>query len=120
MVSRSLQKDKDYWLLMDERSNRDPTRIDKLYEVINNTCYGKYGVYPLRSAQSLDSHHNDLLQVADILIGTVRACFDQRTESLVKSSFCAYLASQLNVSNITALANRWYKPFDVWLWRSRK
>jgi len=108
-----------YYLWADQRNNRVPNRLHTLQCYANMDCTKHIGVSPLVHVQEINSRMSDIMQLSDVLIGAVRACYCEDISGEAKVEFCNYLQSRLGVSSLSEIENKRDALFNIWKWRPK-
>ncbi|MCI0476343.1 MAG: DUF3800 domain-containing protein [Anaerolineales bacterium] len=117
LVSRNLIPGNLYWLYTDERQNRKGSRLTVLNLTVNRWWKKKNNVAPLRTIEPRRSHDEDLIQVADVLLGAFAYAWNERAESLAKLALVEHIARRLGWTTLR-LATRPAAPkVNVWKWQ---
>lgn len=113
---------RSYVATFDHRSTRLPTRLSTLRDVMN-ACGRRdndLGYDCFRDVQARPSKADDLLQVADILLGSVGfhwagGHLDPNT-SLAKNDLADRIARGIRKPNLTFTSPATESRFNIWLW----
>jgi len=116
LISRKLGPRHLYWLYTDERHNRKPYRLAVLKLTVNNWWQKRAGVKPLRAVEARCSHDEDMLQLADILLGAVGYCWNDRGESKAKVMLAKHIASQMGWLTLKVRTRPYAPKLNVWVW----
>ncbi len=117
LVSRNLAPDNLYWLFTDERKNRKPYRLAVLKLTVNRWWKRQADVEPLRNVEPRRSHDEDLIQLADILLGAVAYAWNQRQGSPAKLSLVAHIAQRLSWPTLYLATRATAPKVNIWKWR---
>jgi len=117
LVSRNLQPGNLYWLYTDERKNRKPYRLAVLKLTVNWWWKKRAGVEPLRNVEARRSHDEDLIQVADILLGALGYAWNEQSGSQAKLALGAHIATRLGWPTLRLATRPTAQKVNVWKWR---
>jgi len=109
------------YVFMDEGSTR--YGMPEFRKVLDDGIVNKYSLNlrkVVRCVQPQKSHHSDLLQMADVLMGAVGWQFNRLGErpeaNPAKSALAAYVAERAGLKTLGQRARGW--QFTIWVWRS--
>lgn len=121
LVSHKLWNGNLYWLFTDERSTRKPYRLSVLKLVVNRWCRGHRGANTdlLRAVEPKCSTNEDLIQVADILLGATAYAWNERGNSPAKVALATHLANRLGWESLRMETLPSAFKFNIWYWRPR-
>lgn len=117
LISRNLQPGNLYWLYTDERKNRKPYRLAVLKLTVNRWWKKQAGVEPLRNVEARRSHDEDLIQLADVLLGALGYAWNEQSGSPAKLALAAHLAQRLGWSTLRLATRPAAHKFNVWKWQ---
>jgi hypothetical protein len=117
LISRNMQPGNLYWLYPDDRNNRKGSRLPALKIITNRWCAKRMGVEPLRNVEAKKSHDEDLLQLADVLVGACAYAWNERSESEAKLDLQYHIEKRLGRSLRTPTDKIYRSNMSVWLWR---
>jgi hypothetical protein len=120
LISRNLEPHNLYWLYTDERKNRKPYRLDVLKLTVNRWWAKQAGVEPLRHIEPRCSHDDDLIQVADILLGAVAYAWNGRRGSEPKLDLIEHICQRLAWPTLGASTARGAFKMNIWKWEPRQ
>jgi len=114
MLKDKIECGKRYIIYTDYRSNRNASRLSDLQQILNNT-YSRCETPPIRSIQAHDSRQDNLIQLTDVLVGTMQCDWNKRVTAQAKKELVKHVQRRLNFS--TLCANSWYWKFKIFAWR---
>jgi len=117
LVSRNIKPESLYWLYTDERNNRKKNRLEVLKIVTNRYWMKLANVEPLRSVEPRRSHEEDLLQLADVLLGALGYSWNASKESPAKLALIAHIQKQLGWHTLRQSTSPSSTRFNIWEWR---
>jgi hypothetical protein len=125
LIRRRIQRECEYDLVLDHRTNRREDRLPVLLDVLNNSARRDHGHRRdvVRSVRAVDSKRDDLLQLADVLLGAVCYCFNDRhlepDRSPAKAEMAEFIAREAGFrTGIIGTTPRSATKFNVWRFRS--
>lgn len=116
LISRTLMPQNQYWLYMDERSNRKRNRLSTLEIIVNRWCKRNHGVEPLRTIEARQSHHEDFIQLADVLLGAISYAWHERKESKAKLALQAHIAQRIGWPTLRLATQSSSPKINIWKW----
>lgn len=116
LISRKLTAGDSYWLYTDERHNRKPYRLEVLKLTVNRWWHRQAGVEPLQVVEPTRSHDEDMLQLADLLLGAVGYCWNDRGESDAKVRLARHIADQMGWATLKVRTSPYATKFNIWVW----
>lgn len=117
LVSRNIQPGNLYWLYTDERTNRKKNRLDVLKIITNRYWKKKANCEPLRAVEPRRSHGEDILQLADVLLGAVGYAWNEGKNSPAKMELMAHIAKRLGRPSLRLATSPSFKRFNIWQWQ---
>ncbi len=117
LVSRNIKPESLYWLYTDERNNRKKNRLEVLKIVTNRYWMKLANVEPLRSVEPRRSHEEDLLQLADVLLGALGYSWNASKESPAKLALIVHIQKRLGWYTLRQSTSPSSTRFNVWEWR---
>lgn len=118
LLSRKLQFGNTYFVYTDERHNRKANRLAAL-KIITNRYWEKVkqaGVEPIRTVEPRDSKREDILQLADVLLGATGYAWNGLKTSPAKLKLIQHIEDKLGRA-LTAPCSPQTPKFNVWRWR---
>lgn len=101
MLKQIIHSDDHYNVYLDVKDTRSSKKVSKLHDVLSNNI-GDFGKYHVAKVQTVRSHEISILQLADLLIGTVsyanRHLSTSPTKNELVSLMQKYLAHPLTQS----------------------
>ncbi|MEW6717259.1 MAG: DUF3800 domain-containing protein [Chloroflexota bacterium] len=116
VVSRNLLAGNLYWLYTDERKNRKPYRLEVLKLTVNRWWNKQAGVQPLRAVEPRRSHDEDILQLADILLGAIAYAWNGRRNSPAKLALIEHIAHRLGWPTLRLATRPTAPKVNIWKW----
>lgn len=120
LISRNLQPDNLYWLYTDERKNRKPYRLAVLKLTVNRWWAKQAGVTPLRHIEPRRSHDDDLIQVADVLLGAIAYAWNGRRGSEAKLGLVEHISQRLGWPTLGIATARGMFKVNIWKWEPKR
>jgi len=117
LVSRNLLPGNLYWLFTDERKNRKPYRLVVLKLTVNRWWKKQADIEPLRAVEPRRSHDEDLIQLADILLGAIAYAWNEQKGSPAKLSLVAYIAQRLGWPTLHIATRPMAAKVNIWKWQ---
>jgi len=117
LVSRNLSIDHLYWLFADERKNRKPYRLVVLRLTVNRWWKKRAELEPLRNVEPRVSHGEDLLQLADVLLGAIAYAWNERKGSQAKLALVAHIAQRLGWPTLRIATRPTAPKVNIWKWQ---
>lgn len=117
LISRNLAADHLYWLYTDERRNRKANRLDTLKVITNRWWMKRGGVESLQKVEPRQSHAEDFIQLADLLLGAFAYAWNERKESPAKLAFCSHISARLGWRTLRAATSPRALKVNVWKWQ---
>ncbi|HHY54978.1 MAG TPA: DUF3800 domain-containing protein [Chloroflexi bacterium] len=117
LISRNLTSGDLYWLYTDERRNRRASRLSTLKITVNRWWQKRAGVEPLRAVEPRRSHDEELIQLADILLGAISYAWNKRTGSEAKLLLTTHIATQMGWPTLQLSTERLAKKLNIWHWQ---
>jgi len=117
LVSRNLAPGNLYWLFTDERKNRKPYRLAVLKLTVNRWWKRQADIEPLRNVEPRRSHDEDLIQLADILLGAIAYAWNQRRGSRAKLALVAHIARCLSWPTLRLATRPTAAKVNIWKWQ---
>jgi hypothetical protein len=118
LLSRKLQFGNAYFVYTDERRNRKANRLAAL-QIITNRYWGKFkqaGTKPVRTVEPRDSKREDILQLADVLLGATGYAWNSLSSSPAKLKLIGHIESKLG-RTVTTFCLPGTPKFNVWHWK---
>ena len=109
-----------YWLYTDELNTRKPTRLDTLQIVTNRWCKKNRNCEPLKKVEPRNSAKEDLIQMADLLLGAVGHDWNCSSINKSKALFAKYVASNLGRNDLHFRSTPSERKLNIWCWQPRK
>jgi hypothetical protein len=106
-------------IFLDQRTTSH-YKLSTLWAILNNGLRKKYGLVhqPVRNIQAVNSKDNDLVQIADVLMGAIGYEMNgAHTRSGAKRSkvmLAEYIAQKANLVNLQQPTPRSQKQFSIW------
>jgi hypothetical protein len=116
LLSHRCLRGNGYTVFVDHRNNRNPNRLVDLQRCVNAWCAKKKNCQPIVDLQPRDSKSEDMLQLADVLLGAVGYCCNARNESPAKCGFVKHLANKIG-RKLSAPTPPWERKINVWHWK---
>ena len=126
LLRKRVEAGRSYLVYMDHRTNRRDDRLTTLKRTVNRGARSDYGLgYDCcRDVQAVDSKTNDILQVADLLVGAVGWHYAGRhydSEScMAKNILADRLAKGIGKSDLSFASAPWERNFNIWRWTPTK
>jgi hypothetical protein len=120
LISRNLAQGYLHYLYTDQRHNRKQNRLQVLKIVSNRWFLKEHRLAmedPLKTVEARDSKSDDLIQLADVLLGAVGASWNGLTRSVHKLQLMRYIQSQLPVASLSRGTARNNPRITIWPWR---
>ena len=118
LLSNKLVSESDYSIFTDDRSNRSSSRLTDLRTFLTRTST-KLSNTNITLIQPTDSKTEDLIQLADILLGAVGYMWNNiQKVSKAKIEICKHIESFGNRLRFPTLPSE--EKFNIWLFRSNK
>lgn len=119
LLSRKTFPNQNYWVYLDYKHNRKASRLSDLQQVINNWHIGQNGVSPIQHLEAQSSKAEELIQLADLLIGTVQAAFNELVQNPVKKDLCEFIAEKGGLAKLDQGTGPYARPINIWRWKPR-
>lgn len=118
LVSRNLDLENVYWLYTDERTSRQNEPLSTLKSTVNYWCHQKGAQHDsLRAVEARDSKADDLMQVADVLLGAVGAAWNGTATNAAKIALMSYIAKAYQRSTLATATPISCRRLNIWKWR---
>ena len=117
LISRNLSPRCEYWLYTDERQNRKPYRLEALKLAVNNWWTSKKQVRPLRHIEPCKSHNDDIMQLADILLGAIASAWNERKGRESKKLLKEHIAQHLSRPSLAIATAPNAPKVNIWKWQ---
>ena len=117
LISRNLLPDNLYWLFNDERKNRKPYRLAALKIIVNRWWMRRAEVEPLRNVEARRSHDEDMIQLADILLGAIAYAWNEQRGSPAKLALMAHIAQRLGWPTLRVATRPASAKVNIWKWQ---
>lgn len=117
LISRNIEPGNLYWLYTDERNNRKRNRLEVLRIITNRYWLKKANTEPLRAIEPRRSHEEDLLQLADVLLGAVGYAWNSGRDSPAKMDLMSYIAKRLGWPSLRLATLPSVTRFNIWHWK---
>jgi hypothetical protein len=120
IISRNLSPYNLYWLYPDDRSNRHRDSLLTLKRAVNG-WWRNQGVKPnlLQAVEPRNSKKDDLLQLADILLGAIASEWNQDASSAGKLELADYIRSHIGCTSLAIATPRSRKKINIWKWEPK-
>lgn len=122
-----------YYIYLDRRNNREPTRLDVLKEFLKRDThpidwFGFRTTDQGRNVKALEfvnSETYNLIQLSDLLLGAIGYHYNKKhlqpEASPHKSSFADYISKKINKPDLAFhTGKKGYKNLNLWLFQSNK
>jgi hypothetical protein len=116
LISRKLAHGNLYWLYTDERRNHKPYRLSVLNLTVNGWWQRRSGERPLRAVEPRCSHDEDMLQLADLLLGAIGYCWNDRKESAAKVALAKHIARGMGWPSLRTRTPPYATKLNIWVW----
>ncbi|MBI5293316.1 MAG: DUF3800 domain-containing protein [Chloroflexi bacterium] len=118
LLSRKLRAGNDYLIFTGDRRNRKASRLEVLKLTCNRWWRKNYGteVEPVRAIEPRNSKHEDVLQIADVLLGAVGYVWNRHSGSPAKLELVKHIEGRAGSSLLIPSPPTAYK-FNTWHWR---
>lgn len=117
MLNQNIEGYNQYWIYTDRKYNRDRFRLSDLFRILNNRKDALPGRPPVRHLQPLDSKVDDLLQLADLLLGCVQCHYNGDTIAEAKLAFAKFVATSFGFTTLKTQTSRRHRPICIWKWK---
>lgn len=122
LVVKRVEAGSSYVVHADYRQNRKTNRLETLRDTVNRVARRDYGLgYDCcRDVRSVDSKIEDLVQLADVLLGAVGWHYAgkhyQSDSSLSKNLLADLLAKSIGKDDFTFSSGPFERKFNIWRW----
>jgi hypothetical protein len=122
LLCKRVRPGETYLLYVDERSDRVSTRLMDMRDVVNAASRRdlRLGYDCVRDVQARDSVTDELVQVADVLLGAVGyhvgGLHLRPGMSQAKAELADRLARRLGRPSLAVPSSPWQVGFNVWVW----
>ena len=133
LLRKNSKSDIPYYVYLDRRNNREPTRLDTLKEFLKRdnhpidflgfrtTEKGK----DIKALEFVNSETYNLIQFSDLLLGAIGYHYNKKhllpDASQHKSAFANYIALKINKPDLNFCTGKHgYKNLNLWLFKSDK
>lgn len=117
MLSHNVEVFNRYWIFTDQKSNRDPYRLSDLHRLLNSRRDTIPGQPPVRHLQPLNSKKDDLLQLTDLLLGSVQCHYNGNVSKNAKLGLAGHVASSVGFVTLKVATSRRHTPICIWRWK---
>lgn len=117
LISRNLFPENLYRLFTDERSNRKSTRLEVLKITVNRWWKKRNNVEPLRSVEPRRSHDEDLIQLADVMLGAFAYAWNGYKTSEAKLALVSHIAARLGTTTLRIATRPTSRKVNIWKWQ---
>lgn len=108
-----------YRIYLDVKDTRGGPKTRKLHEVLANTLHD-FDHQCIERVQQIRSHENELLQIADLLIGALTYANRRLTGSAAKLAIVERLRAQLGQQALTRTSAFSATKFNILVWRPQE
>ncbi|WP_425153934.1 DUF3800 domain-containing protein [Candidatus Palauibacter sp.] len=125
LIGRRLEAGKTYVITIDRRHWQKSDRLSDLKRVLNHVARRDLGItYDcVREVRARPSRGDDLLQMADLLLGAVgyhvAGLHKNPKSSLGKTQLAARIAQGIRKEDLAFASPNWERPFNIWRWTPR-
>lgn len=120
VISRNLHPNNLYWLYPDDRQNRHADSLSLLQYHVNQYWRDRGARYNmLQAVEPRDSKNDDLLQLADIILGAIASEWNQDTTRPAKLSFAQSIKDGVGCASLGAATPLTHK-INIWQWKPYK
>ncbi|MBI3912527.1 MAG: DUF3800 domain-containing protein [Armatimonadetes bacterium] len=119
LISRKLVAGNDYLVFTDQRHDRKANRLATL-RICTNRWWAKHkipGAEPVRALEARDSKREDLIQMADVLLGAVGYAWNQYDSSPARVTLINHIVSRLGLLSLRAPTPPSARKFNIWHWQ---
>lgn len=119
VISRNLKPWHLYWLYPDNRTARRANSLQILRGAVNGYCLSR-GAHQnvLQAIEPRDSKQDDLLQVADIVLGAVACEWNKDTTNSAKLELAEYI--KLRTKAVSLATGQSNGKLNIWAWNPFK
>jgi hypothetical protein len=120
LISRKLAPGYRYLVFTDARRNRRAYRLDVLKICTNRWWAKQQGIpdaAPVRAVEARNSKDEDLIQMADVLLGAVGCAWNRHAESRAKLDLIGHIEQRLGGVSLSQGTPRSAPKFNIWQWR---
>ena len=111
MLHKWIETGKEYLILLDFKNNKGASRFSELRNVLVNKFRG---VSHIRDLTVVDSHQSHLMQLCDLLTGSVAADFNSDIKpASAKRLLASYIASKLGWDNLVMSTSKDVQKFNI-------
>ncbi|MDP9313226.1 MAG: DUF3800 domain-containing protein [Chloroflexota bacterium] len=117
VISHNLESHNLYWLYTDERSSRDAASLSKLRLHVNERCNANGADNILRAIEPRKSHSDDLIQCADVILGSISAAWQAEVTKQAKHDLIGHIANRFGLECLATPTPRTNKKINIWQWQ---
>ncbi|MGB9594594.1 MAG: DUF3800 domain-containing protein [Anaerolineae bacterium] len=120
LISRKLLSGYHYLVFTDARRNRRAYRLDVLKICTNRWWAKQQGIpeaAPVRAVEARNSKEEDLIQLADVLLGAVGYVWNGHAESPAKVDLIGHIEQSLGGVSLGKGTPRSSCKFNIWHWQ---
>lgn len=116
LISRHLKPQHTYWLFTDDRHNHKPSRWTTLMGATNAHMDKTEGVKPVQTVEPRDSKEEDIIQLADVLLGAFGYAWNEYEGSEAKAAVVEHIRRELGWPSLRQDTFPDAKKVNVWEW----
>lgn len=119
LLSRRCHANRRYMVFTDQRPSNHPHPLRTLHRCVNHWCLGKgFGHEPVRDIQPVDSRKEDIMQLADVILGAVGYRCNGGNTSAAKLALCDHIETRMGRS-LHLPTPRNFTVCNLWHWKPK-